>query len=73
MKGKYENSQHIKIGGFLTEFGALDNSTGAAEEIDRITGLADEHFQSWSFWQYKYYNDITTAAPEPDVEGFWNQ
>lgn len=25
-----------------------------------------------TYWQYKYYEDITTAAPSPDVEGFWD-
>jgi len=29
-----------------------------------LTSLADSFFQSWSYWQFKFYNDITTQGPE---------
>ena len=25
--------------------------------------LADENQQSWMYWQFKFYNDITTCTP----------
>lgn len=69
--GKEMNYKRIGTGAFLTEFGALDNSEGSANEVDNITGNADGIFNSWTYWQYKYFNDITTAAQSPDAEGFW--
>jgi hypothetical protein len=30
----------------ITEFGGMINSTEGVKEINRITGLADEYFQS---------------------------
>lgn len=49
-EGKYDNYKKIGTGGFLTEFGALDNSNGAAEEANRITANADKIFNSWTYW-----------------------
>lgn len=69
--GKYRDVKHLKIAGFLTEFGALGNTEKCAKEIDYVTSLADSKFNSWSYWQYKYYYDITTAAA-PGIEGFYD-
>jgi len=52
----------LKCGGFLSEFGAMSNDTSAEEEITYVTSLADEYIQSWTYWQFKTYNDITTQA-----------
>jgi len=68
---KYAASKRIGIAGFLTEFGALSNSTSSSEEVAYITGLCDKHLQSWAYWQYKSYNDITTAARPASTEGFF--
>jgi hypothetical protein len=35
-KGKLKEFKNLKIGGFLTEFGALSNSTKAALEIENV-------------------------------------
>ncbi|KRX07824.1 Glycoside hydrolase, superfamily [Pseudocohnilembus persalinus] len=70
-KGNEKNYKDIGLAGFLTEFGALDNSEDSAKEVRRITGDAGALFNSWTYWQYKYYNDITTAAQNPDAEGFY--
>jgi hypothetical protein len=29
--------------------------------------MADDAAQSWMYWQYKYYNDITTCTPEGEA------
>lgn len=50
---KEKNVQTIKVGGFLTEFGALSNSTASAKELDFILNKADTYLRSWSYWQYK--------------------
>lgn len=56
------NTQNLKVGGFMTEYGALSNSDKSAEEVVVLTDLMRSYFRSWSYWQFKYYNDITTAA-----------
>ncbi|KAN0030386.1 hypothetical protein ACTA71_010151 [Dictyostelium dimigraforme] len=49
-------------GGFMTEFGAVSNGTNSIEMLNYLTGAADKYLQSWTYWQLKYYNDITTAG-----------
>ncbi|EAR97108.2 glycosyl hydrolase family cellulase (macronuclear) [Tetrahymena thermophila SB210] len=70
--GKEKNVQKIHVGGFLTEFGALSNSTKSAEELDYLLDKADNHLRSWAYWQYKGYADFTTAAG-PGSEGFYTE
>eukprot|EP01132_Coremiostelium_polycephalum_P008414 gene8414-10332_t len=57
-------------GGFMTEFGAVSNSTNSLEMLDFMTSEADKYLQSWTYWQFKYYNDITTAG---STESLYNQ
>eukprot|EP01095_Lingulamoeba_sp_RSL-Kostka_P011193 TRINITY_DN4193_c0_g1_i2.p1 TRINITY_DN4193_c0_g1~~TRINITY_DN4193_c0_g1_i2.p1 ORF type:complete len:164 (-),score=52.89 TRINITY_DN4193_c0_g1_i2:138-629(-) len=52
------------VGGMITEFGDVTNSTKAIEEINFITGKADEFLQGTSFWAFKEFNDITTQGFE---------
>jgi len=71
---RYEEAKKKKFGGMmLTEFGAISNSTEGAKEINRITGLADEFLQSWSYWQFKKYQDLTTAASPATTESFYTE
>jgi len=54
-----------KCGSFLTEFGAVSgNNTKSLEDLDWVADAADQFLQSWAYWQYKSYNDITTASNE---------
>jgi len=54
-----------KCGSFMTEFGAVaGNNTKALEDIEWVVDSADKALQSWAYWQYKSYNDITTASNE---------
>jgi len=57
--------------GMMTEWGALSASPGAMQQIHRIAGLADDHLQSWIWWQFKDYDDVTTASIG-DVESFYD-
>jgi len=59
------------VGGFLTEFGALSDSILSADEVLRITKFAEDNFQSWIYWQFKYYHDVTTAANPATTESFY--
>ncbi len=57
----------------MTEFGALSDSVKSAEEIKILTDLMQLHFRSWTYWQFKYYNDITTAAMPGTTESFYDE
>ena len=45
----------MKIGGFMTEYGALSNSIKSAKEVTILTDLMQQNFRSWTYWQFKYY------------------
>ncbi|CAF1635656.1 unnamed protein product [Rotaria magnacalcarata] len=71
---RFEEAKKKKFGGMmLTEFGALSNSTESIKEIHRITGIADQFLQSWSYWQFKKYQDLTTAASPATTESFYDE
>jgi len=57
-------------GAFMTEFGAMGEAKTSEEAIRFLTFLADSNLQSWAYWQYKYFNDLTTSG---SGEGFYDQ
>jgi endoglycosylceramidase len=61
--------KRLQCGSFLTEFGAEDNVTTSLSNIGYLTELAESHLQSWAYWQYKYYDDLTTSGKG---EAFYN-
>jgi len=50
------------VGAFMTEFGAVSNDTINMELLTWQLEAADSAFQSWTYWQFKYFDDITTAG-----------
>ncbi|EGR33243.1 hypothetical protein IMG5_057980 [Ichthyophthirius multifiliis] len=71
-KGKFKEFKGLKVGGFLTEFGALSNSTKAFQEIESVVKNSEQNFHSWAYWQFKYYGDITTQSRPGTVESFYD-
>jgi len=69
---KAKKAEALGLAAFLTEFGALSNSQKSADEVARVTGLADENLHSWSYWQFKWYDDFTTAAKPGSTESLYN-
>eukprot|EP01136_Pigoraptor_vietnamica_P017236 Opistho-1_new@62129 len=66
IKSSVADAKRLGVAGFMTEFGAVDGSVGAVNEINYILGLCDGSLQSWTYWQFKYFHDVTTAsAAEP--------
>jgi len=59
------------VGHFFTEFGALYNSPEELAELESIIKKAEKRFISWSYWQMKYYNDITTSSSPGTKESFY--
>jgi hypothetical protein len=53
----------------FAEFGAY--SSGSGDDLTdsiHLLGLADENLQSWAYWQFKSYEDITTSAVDSQVQ-----
>eukprot|EP01038_Epipyxis_sp_PR26KG_P014384 gene14384-19301_t len=55
-----------RIGGgmIMTEFGAAEDIKGDMYALENTAKLMDKFMQSWMYWQYKYYQDITTCTPQ---------
>lgn len=58
-----------RLGGGLvmTEFGASRDIRGDLYALNYLAEKMDAHHQSWMYWQFKYYNDITTCTPEGEA------
>eukprot|EP00936_MAST-01D_sp_MAST-1D-sp1_P000590 g590.t1 len=58
------------VGGFLTEFGAISDSPLSTATLDLVLNTADEQMQSWAYWTFKSFDDITTQNQH--TETFYN-
>lgn len=58
-----KDAQRLKVGMMMTEFGATMAKENPLHDLDALTRVADKHGQSWMYWQYKYFQDITTSTP----------
>mmetsp|Transcript_46707 Transcript_46707/g.117590 ORF Transcript_46707/g.117590 Transcript_46707/m.117590 type:complete len:646 (-) Transcript_46707:43-1980(-) len=54
---------------FMTEFGAVGDSEGELEHMSEWLDFADSMLQSWAYWEYKKFKDITT---QNDQESFYD-
>lgn len=61
--------KRVGTGGFMTEFGASSDHNMSIGEINVMTDLADQNLQSWTYWQFKYFQDLTT---QDSLESFYN-
>jgi endoglycosylceramidase len=72
-KGVDRNLEHLgfTVGGFLTEFGAVGDNETDVELLEWQTAKADDALQSWSYWTYKSFDDVTTQNSH--TETFFNE
>jgi len=56
------DAKRLGGGAFITEFGACTDSKSCVGEINRVAAAADAGLQSWAYWQFKYFDDITTIS-----------
>lgn len=59
-----KDSHRLGVGMVMTEFGAAEDIHSDLVKMSSLLDLADRHQQSWMYWQFKYYQDITTCTPE---------
>lgn len=69
VKQRQTDSERLGGGVFMTEFGSCPDNENCYAEIDRVTSQADTAFHSWAWWQFKYFEDITSISG--DVESFY--
>ena len=50
----------LKGAGILSEFGCVNEHNKSLEDITYMCDLVDEHMQSFAYWNYKPYHDLTT-------------
>ena len=75
LKMKMDDAKRINNGvcSMMTEFGAVDNSIYSSERMDFQTNQMDSNgAQSWSYWQYKPFYDITTTGGDAESFYFFN-
>ena len=68
---RYMESQYFGSGLLLTEFGALSQDKACVEETHNILSRADALGEGWIYWQYKQFDDPTTANMD-GTQGFFN-
>lgn len=66
VKTRANNARKLGVGLFFNEFGACSNSEACFEEIRGAADAFDDNLVSWAYWQYKYYDDITTTSNESE-------
>eukprot|EP01104_Vermistella_antarctica_P004518 TRINITY_DN14960_c0_g1_i1.p1 TRINITY_DN14960_c0_g1~~TRINITY_DN14960_c0_g1_i1.p1 ORF type:complete len:561 (-),score=78.10 TRINITY_DN14960_c0_g1_i1:15-1577(-) len=62
--------KRLGMGGFMTEFGATLNATNGDKMVDFLLNTADTRLQSWTYWQFKGFHDLTTQSA-PYMESFY--
>jgi len=59
-----KDAHRLGITMLMTEFGAAEDIHSDLVKMASLLDLADRHQQSWMYWQFKYYQDLTTCTPE---------
>jgi len=62
-----KDADRMGVAMLMTEFGAAENIKGDIAALQKTVQLSDSHQQSWMYWQFKYYNDLTTCTPEGEA------
>lgn len=59
-----KDSARLGVGMIMTEFGAAKDMRYDLSQVEKVVTLADQFQQSWIYWQFKYYEDLTTCTPQ---------
>eukprot|EP01043_Picozoa_sp_COSAG02_P058414 COSAG02_NODE_7266_length_3090_cov_3.345035_2_plen_166_part_00 len=55
----------------MTEFGAVGSDPVSLQLLETVLDAAEQRLQSWAYWNFKSYDDITTAG-SPASEGLYS-
>jgi len=59
-----KDASRLGVGMIMTEFGAAKDMRYDLSQVEKVVSLADQFQQSWIYWQFKYYEDLTTCTPQ---------
>lgn len=63
-KTKMTEGTHASI---MTEFGSVGDQDSDVRLLNKLTSAADHFLQSWFYWTYRSYGDITTQNPSTET------
>lgn len=69
---KMSDVWRLQTAAMQTEFGAVGDDSNSSDWIRVQCEMCDAQAQSWAYWQYKYFHDITTAGGEAESFYFKN-
>jgi endoglycosylceramidase len=58
-----KDAERMGVAMLMTEFGAAEDIKADIFALEETARLADRFQQSWMYWQFKYYEDLTTCTP----------
>eukprot|EP01031_Cornospumella_fuschlensis_P028006 gene28006-33819_t len=61
---RINDGERLGVGLMMTEFGAAEDIKTDLAVLESVANRADSFKQSWMYWQFKYYQDITTCTPQ---------
>jgi len=64
MTMRQRDAERLGTGLILTEFGATQDGRLDYMNLEDVAQLADSYGSSWMYWQFKYYEDLTTMTPQ---------
>jgi len=67
-----QDAKRLGLPFFLSEFGACLTETSCTTEIKQVTDESDKILAGWAYWQFKFFEDLTTSAGTGS-EGFYNK
>jgi len=66
-----KDAKRLGVPYVITEFGACLTEGPCTQEIQQVADIADEFLVGWAYWQFKFFEDLTTTA-SVGAEGFYN-
>lgn len=58
-----KDASRMGVAMLMTEFGAAEDTKADIFALEQTAALADRFQQSWMYWQFKYFEDLTTCTP----------
>lgn len=66
-----DDAKRLGVPLHVTEFGACLTEGPCVQEITQVAQICDHYLIGWAYWQYKFYDDLTTSAGTGS-EGLWD-
>lgn len=61
---RVKDAARLGVPMMMTEFGASEDVKSDLAVLEAVAKQADKYQQSWMYWQFKYFQDLTTCTPQ---------